>query len=258
MNRLVIKVGGNQIDDPVFIDDLASAISKMDLPPILVHGGGKEIGAVQKALGGEPVFINGLRVTDQIALSAAEMVLCGTVNTRLVAALLSKGVDAQGVSGVDRGFIRVEKVEHPGGDLGYVGHPVSVRIEVIEDLLSQNVVPVIAPISLGTDGIYNVNADDAASAIAAAYRDADLVFISNVPGVKVNERILSTLHASQVHGLIESEVIHSGMIPKVQAALSVFDKGVSSVRITDLAGLNQGYGTTIVASGYAEAMQIVV
>src|SRR6185503_20587184 len=131
MTTLVLKIGGNELDDPAFVADLARVVARMQPAPVLVHGGGKEIGAIQRALGGEPRFVGGLRVTDEAALQAAEMVLCGSVSTRLVAALVAAGADAQGLSGVDRGLIRVEKLQHPEGDLGRVGNPVAVRAEVL-------------------------------------------------------------------------------------------------------------------------------
>src|SRR5215207_1963658 len=147
-SNLVLKIGGNEIDDPAFVAELARVVAGLRPAPVLIHGGGKEIGAIQRALGGEPRFVGGLRVTDEYALKAAEMVLCGLVSTRLVAALLAAGADAQGLSGVDRGLIRVEKQEHRESDLGRVGRPVAVRAEVLRDLLDQSVVPVVAPISL--------------------------------------------------------------------------------------------------------------
>jgi acetylglutamate kinase len=244
----VLKIGGNDLDDPAFVAELARAVARMHPRPVLVHGGGKEIGVVQRALGGEPRFVAGLRVTDAAALQAAEMVVRGSVNTRLVAALLAAGVDAQGVSGVDRGLIRVERLVHPAGDLGRVGRPVAVRVEVLRSLLEQDVVPVIAPISLGPDGSYNVNADEAAGAIAAAFRSAEIVFVTNVPGVRVGDVIAPRLHAAQVAELIADGTISGGMIPKVQAALTALGAGVGKVRIVDLAGLNSASGTTIVAS----------
>src|SRR5919205_802091 len=102
---LILIIGGNELDDAAFVENLARVVAAMPSPPVLVHGGGKEIGMIQKALGGEPRFIAGLRVTDEAALHAAEMVLCGLVSTRLVAALLAAGIDAIGISGVDRGLI---------------------------------------------------------------------------------------------------------------------------------------------------------
>src|SRR5262245_1459226 len=118
MTTLVLKIGGNELDDPAFVEGLARAVAALRPVPVLIHGGGKEIGQLQQALGGQPRFVEGLRVTDETALKAAEMVLCGSVSTRLVAALIAAGADAQGLSGVDRGLIRVEKQLHPAGDLG--------------------------------------------------------------------------------------------------------------------------------------------
>src|SRR3954465_14843106 len=147
MTTLVLKIGGNEIDAPAFVAELARGVVGMRPVPVLVHGGGKEIGMIQRALGGEPRFVGGLRVTDTYALQAAEMVLCGLVSTRLVAALLAAGADAQGLSGVDRGLIRAEQQSPPDGDLGYVGRPVAVRAEILRALLDQYVLPVLAPIS---------------------------------------------------------------------------------------------------------------
>src|SRR6266498_5384804 len=246
MTTLVLKIGGNELDDPAFVAELARVVAGLRPAPVLVHGGGKEIGAIQRALGGEPRFVAGLRVTDEYALQAAEMVLCGLVSTRLVAALLAAGADAQGLSGVDRGLIRVERQSHPEGDLGHVGRPVAVRAEVLRVLLDQNVVPVLAPISLGPDGVYNVNADEAAGAVAAALGDAEVVFVTNVPGVLVAAVVAPQLTRATIAALIASGTIVGGMIPKVRAALTALDAGVRSARITNLAGLGQGSGTVIV------------
>ena len=245
MSTLVLKIGGNELDDAQFVRQLAQAVAAMRPAPVLVHGGGKEIGIIQKALGGEPRFVAGLRVTDETALQAAEMVLCGSVATRLAAALSAAGADVQGLSGVDRGLIRVEKQAHPEGDLGRVGRPVAVRAGVLLDLLRRGVVPVVAPISLGPDGPYNVNADEAAGAIAAAVGAAEVVFITNVPGVMVGGERAPQLTRAQVEALIADGTISGGMIPKVRAALSALDAGVRAARITSLAGLGQDAGTVI-------------
>ncbi|HEU4325660.1 MAG TPA: acetylglutamate kinase [Roseiflexaceae bacterium] len=246
-STLVLKVGGNELDDPAFVEQLAREVAALRPAPVLVHGGGKEIGIVQKALGGEPRFVAGLRVTDEAALQAAEMVLCGAVSTRLVAALLAAGADAQGLSGVDRGLIRAERQTHPEGDLGRVGRPVAVRAEVLSALLDGGVVPVLAPVSLGPDGVYNVNADEAAGAVAAALGDAEVVFVTNVPGVLVQGQIAPELRAGQIAALIDDGTISGGMIPKVRAALAALGAGVRSARITNLAGLRARGGTAIVS-----------
>jgi acetylglutamate kinase len=245
-SQLVLKIGGNELDDPAFVAELARVVAGLRPAPVLVHGGGKEIGVIQRALGGEPRFVGGLRVTDEYALQAAEMVLCGLVSTRLVAALLGAGADAQGLSGVDRGLIRAERQAHPEGDLGRVGRPVAVRAEVLRDLLVQAVVPVVAPISLGPEGAYNVNADEAAGAIASALEDAEVVFVTNVPGVLAGGALVPRLTQAEIADLIADGTISGGMIPKVRAALTALQAGVRSARITNLDGLSQGTGTVIV------------
>ncbi|GAB4175548.1 MAG: acetylglutamate kinase [Roseiflexaceae bacterium] len=246
MTTLVLKIGGNELDDPQFVEALAAAVAQLRPVPVLVHGGGKEIGILQKALGGEPRFIDGLRVTDAYALQAAEMVLCGSVSTRLVAALLAVGADAQGLSGVDRGLIRVEKQQHPLGDLGWVGKPVTVRAEVLRGLLSGGVIPVVAPISIGPGGVYNVNADEAAGALAAGLGDAEVVFVTNVAGVLVDGQRQAHLTSSQVEELIVQGIITGGMIPKVRSALAALAAGVRAARITNLQGLGDNSAGTVI------------
>jgi acetylglutamate kinase len=247
MTTLVLKVGGNELDDPAFVTAFAAAVAALRPAPVLVHGGGKEIGIVQKALGGEPRFVSGLRVTDAEALQAAEMVLCGSVSTRLVAALQAAGAEAQGLSGVDRGLIRVEKLQHPDGDLGRVGRPVAVRGALLLALLAEGAVPVVAPISLGPEGPYNVNADEAAGAIAAAIDADEVLFVTNVPGVLVEGAVAPLLSSADVEALIADGTISGGMIPKVRAALTALAAGVKAARITNLAGLGQlAAGTKIV------------
>jgi acetylglutamate kinase len=248
MTTLILKIGGNELDDPAFVAELARVVARLRPAPVLVHGGGKEIGVLQRALGGEPRFVAGLRVTDETALAAAEMVLCGTVSTRLVAALLAAGADAQGLSGVDRGLIRVEKARHPEGDLGWVGTPVSVRAGVLRCLLDDGVVPVVAPISLGEGGAYNVNADEVAGAVAAALEDAEVVFVTNMPGVIVDGAVAPDLAEGRIEALIADGTINGGMIPKVRAALTALGAGVRAARITNLAGLGNRSGTIITSS----------
>ncbi len=242
----VLKIGGNELDDPGFVTRLAAAVAALPTPPILVHGGGKEIGALQTALGGEPRFVAGMRVTDAVALTAAQMVLCGSVSTRLVAALLAAGCDALGMSGVDRGLIRVTRQTHPDGDLGFVGTVVAVRAELLHELLAAGVVPVIAPVSIGPEGPYNVNADEVAGAIAAALGDADVVFITNVPGVLAGGALQPQLSGAQIAALVADGTIAGGMLPKVRAAQAALAAGVRRARITDLDGLGTGAGTAVV------------
>jgi acetylglutamate kinase len=245
--RLVIKIGGGQVDDLRFLEGLVEVVRGMaDHEMLIVHGGGKEIASWQERLGLEPHFVEGLRVTDAQSLQVAEMVLSGLVNKRLVARLVAGGVAAVGLSGVDGGLIRVERMSHPAGDLGFVGRVVEVNPTSLEALLGQGLLPVISPISLGLDNqTYNVNADHAAQAIARAVGVKSLVFISDVPGVLVGGRPLPHLGTDQIEPLIRDGVIGGGMVPKVRSALAALAEGVLTVRITNLEGLRSGGGTVI-------------
>ncbi len=187
-----------------------------------------------------------MRVTDDESLKVAEMVLSGLVNKRLVARLVAADVPAVGLSGVDWGLIRVEKMTHPAGDLGWVGRIVEVYPGGLQTLIEQGVVPVVSPISLGLDGrTYNVNADHAALAVAVALQAEALVFVSNVPGVLIEGQLAPRLTVDEVEPLIEEGKIHGGMVPKVRSALEAVAGGVQEVRITDLDGLRRGSGTVV-------------
>jgi acetylglutamate kinase len=247
-SKLVIKFGGNEADDPHFVAGLVEAVQELqNVQPVIVHGGGKEIARLQTALNIVPQAIEGLRVTDSQSLDVAEMVLSGLVNKRLVARLVSAGVPAIGLSGVDGGLIRVEKMIHPAGDLGWVGRVVDVNITLLSSLLEQGLLAVISPISLGLDGhTYNVNADHAAVAVAVALRAAQLVFVSNVPGVLINGQVVACATARQAEEWIASGQVYGGMVPKVRSALEGVAAGIREVRITHLAGLRAGTGTTFV------------
>jgi acetylglutamate kinase len=201
---------------------------------------------MQARLGLKPVKVDGLRVTDAESLTVAQMVLSGLANKALVVALLAAGVEAVGLSGVDGGILRCQKKEVAGADLGFVGEIVSVRSDLLLQLTAQRIMPVVSPISLGIDGqVYNVNADEAAGAIAAALPARVLHFISNVPGVlDRNGRLIARLTPARTERLIDEGVIHGGMVPKVRAALDVIGRGVPQARIVDLAQLAQSGGTT--------------
>jgi acetylglutamate kinase len=171
------------------------------------------------------------------------MVLSGLVNKQLVEALLRAGVDAMGMSGVDRGLLQVEAWSP---ELGRVGRIVAVRTEVLLGFCAHGVVPVVSPISLGPQGHYNVNADHAAGAIAAALKAPHATFVTNVPGVRVGDEVARSLSVAQANELIAHAVITGGMIPKVQAALAAIASGVQQAIITDLPGLRSGTGTVFV------------
>lgn len=244
---IVLKIGGNELDQPGFVDQLAQTIAKSPVPLVLVHGGGKEISHLQEQLGIVPHYIDGLRVSDEASLGIAEMVLVGKVNSRLVRTLQLHGVEAQGLTGMDRGLIRARKLHHPQGDLGRVGEPVAVRGEVVLQLLGWGVTPVIAPICLGEDGgPLNVNADHVAGAVAKAIGAEKVIFATNVRGVLHNDQHIPTLNMALAEQLIDQQVIYGGMLPKVRTAQQLVAAGVPQVVITNLAGFLLNEGTAVI------------
>ncbi|HRN67174.1 MAG TPA: acetylglutamate kinase [Promineifilum sp.] len=248
----VIKIGGNEMNTPGFLEELARQIGGLAAatgePLVVVHGGGQEIATLQTRLGIEPVKVDGLRVTDAESLAVAQMVLSGHTNKAIVKAFLAAGLDAAGFSGIDGGLLRCRKKQHPTIDLGLVGEITGVRARFLNHFAMQGIIPVISPISLGEDGqTYNVNADEAAGAIAAALGAEHLDFVSNVPGVMEDGRLLSQLTAPQANALIDDGIINGGMIPKVRTALEALERGVPRVRIVNLAGLKGGGGTVFLS-----------
>lgn len=250
----VIKVGGNELDDPAFLDGLVNAVKSLRADgqtPVIVHGGGKAIADYQGRLGLETKFIEGLRVTDDASLDVAEMVLSGLMNKRIVRAMVAEDVRAAGISGVDDGTIYVEKLWSPHGDLGRVGDVQDVDAHLLNTLIDADIVPVVSPISFGAmDGLsYNVNADHAATAIAAKLGAVRLIFVSNVPGVLVAGRVVRAVTANQAEQWIEEGIIFGGMIPKVRSAVEAVRNGVAQAVITNLAGVQEGSGTGIIGGG---------
>lgn len=244
MNATVLKIGGNEIDDPDWLIKLAGVAGKHDGPLVLVHGGGKEISELQRALGAEPEWRDGLRVTTPEALRAVCMVLSGLVNKRLVSVLVGAGAKAVGVSGEDAGMFQAEP-KH-GGKLGRTGEIRKVDTTLLETLLGAGNLPVISPVSRGPDGgALNVNADDAAAALATALRAKRLLFVSNIPGVLAHGAVLSSLNASGVEALIAEGTASGGMAPKLRAAARAATSGVADVRIGNLDMLEHESGTKI-------------
>jgi acetylglutamate kinase len=247
----VLKVGGNQLDDAAFISGLARAVAglvQQGQPPVIVHGGGKLISALQQKFGIEPRTIGGLRVTDADSLLIVQMVLIGQVNPTLVSALQQAGVEAEGLNGADRSLLHAVPLTHPDGDLGRVGTITAVRAAIIHEVLARGVVPVIAPLGVGTDGgFFNVNADQAAGAIAAAMGAERVTFVTNVPGVLADGKPIDRLSQADARELIRRGIAAGGMAVKLEAAFSALAAGVPGACITDLVGLADGGGTVIQA-----------
>jgi acetylglutamate kinase len=243
----VVKLGGNELDRPGFLAELASALEAMPQEVVVVHGGGKAVDALQQRLGIESVKVAGMRVTDDESIQAAVMSLCGWVNKLIVAELVGHGIDAVGLCGVDAGMIQVEKLRGEGADLGWVGRITHVRVEVLSNLLSQGLIPIVAPISIGPEHrLYNVNADQVAAGIASAMHAEALDFVSNVSGILVEGHLLKKIDQTRSARLIAEGKINGGMLPKVSAALEALSGGVTAVRIVDMAGLPQAdLGTTL-------------
>jgi len=240
----VLKIGGNELNEPGFLPLLAEWVAGVGEPIVIVHGGGRDIAMMQSRVGLRPKKVDGLRITDPHSLTVAQMVLSGHTNKQVVASLLAAGVDAVGLSGVDGRLLTAAKKEHPTTDLGLVGEIEAVRAGLLLNLSAQGITAVISPISLGQDGfIYNVNADEAASAIALALSADRLDFISNVPGVLHGGHVVPRLTAAETEKLISRRVINGGMVPKVRGALTAVSRGIPQARIVNLNGLLQSGGT---------------
>ena len=236
----VVKVGGNELDDPAFLADLSVAVAAFPGPLVLVHGGGKEITAALDREGLPVQFVQGLRVTSPEAMAVMQQVVCGTINKRVVMRLVAAGVRALG--GLDLGLLRCLPHRPDGADLGRVGVVTAVDGSAIRAMLAQGWLPVFAPVALGAnDGLsYNVNADMVAQAIAAALDGAELLFVTNVAGVILDGAVVPHLTTAAVAAAIANGAISGGMIPKVRAALSALAAGATSARITNLAGFAAG------------------
>jgi acetylglutamate kinase len=246
---LVLKIGGNQVEDEAFLEGFVTTVRSLlgEYAVVVVHGGGKEIADLHAQLGVTFETVEGLRATSVESLRLVEMVLNGLVNTRLVRHLVNGGVDAIGLSGIDMGLVQVKPLTVNGRDLGRVGAVQTVNGEALLQLLDLGLTPVIAPVSLGVDGLaYNVNADHVAAGVAKAVEAAKLIFVSNVPGVQVTGRTMRALTVQQIDGLIADGHITGGMIPKVRSATEAVLSGVHQAVITDLTGLAKDSGTAVI------------
>ena len=237
---IVVKYGGSaMVDDDLkkrVIEDV-SLLKLVGFKPIIVHGGGKEISNMVKRLGMEPRFVNGLRVTDEETMEVAEMVL-NKVNKSLVQLVQSLGVKAIGISGKDGGLLKVEKKYSDGADIGFVGEITEVNPDIIFDMLKKDYLPIICPIGMDDDfQTYNINADDAACAIAKALGAEKLAFLTDIEGVYKDphdpETLISELTVSEEESLMDDGFIGGGMLPKLHNCIDAIENGVSRVHILD-------------------------
>lgn len=237
---IVVKYGGSAMIDEELkksvIEDVV-LLKLVGFKPIIVHGGGKEISRWVSKVGMETQFVNGLRVTDADTMELAEMVL-SKVNKGLVAKVQSLGVKAAGISGKDGGLLTVKKKYSDGQDIGFVGEVTKVDTQIITDLLEKDFLPIVFPVGMDSEfNTYNINADDAASAIATALKAEKLAFLSDVEGVRLDpedpESVISELYIPEAKELIDSGIVAGGMLPKIQNCIDALNKGVSRVHIMD-------------------------
>ncbi len=221
----VVKIGGNDLDREAWVAACARALVPA-APVVVVHGGGQAVSAWSRRLGLPVEKRDGLRVTTPEIAEVVEMVLGGPVNRLLVTALRAAGLDAIGLSGVDGGLLAARPAA--GGGLGRVGEITAVRASLLESLLLAGLTPVVAPVAPAVDegGVpFNVNADHAAAAIAAALQADELLFVSDVPGVEIDGVAQPTLAASEIESLIEVGVAADGMAAKLRAAAQALEAG---------------------------------
>lgn len=243
---LVVKYGGNAMTDPelerTFARDIV-LLKLVGMNPIVVHGGGPQIGKLLEKLSIPTRFVDGMRVTDGDTMDVVEMVLGGLVNQKIVSLINSNGGQAVGITGKDGELIRARQLRlatsaaNPDGDvdIGQVGEVVSINTGVLDTLINSRFVPVIAPIGVGADGgSFNINADVVAGKIAQALKAEKLVLLTNRPGVlDADGTTLTSLSASEVRRLIAAGTINEGMLPKTNCALEALEAGVKSVQIID-------------------------
>ena len=245
---VVVKYGGNAMGEEGVAEHFAQDIVLMrqtGIDPVVVHGGGPQIGAMLKRLEIKSSFVDGLRVTDQAAIDVVEMVLTGTINKQIVSAINSKGGKAVGISGKDgqlivaKKLVRTKRNPETGQmetiDLGFVGEPDKINIEVVRSIVRSDMVAVIAPIGIGEKGeTYNINADTVAGAVAGALNADRMLLLTDVPGVMDRDgKLIEQLTTTEARALIADGTISGGMIPKVETCIDAVERGVSAAVVLD-------------------------
>ncbi len=237
---VVVKYGGHAMGDEKLARDFAKDMVLLELSgvkPVVVHGGGPQIGAMLKKLGIKSEFSDGLRVTDKETIEVVEMVLAGSINKQIVGFINAEGGHAIGLCGKDGNMVIAKKAAQTreSVDLGFVGEPSKVDTTVLDQVLGRELIPVLAPIAAGADGeTFNVNADTFAGAIAGALKAKRLLFLTDVPGVLDKDKnLIKQLRIDEIHALIADGTITGGMIPKVETCIYALEQGVEGVVILD-------------------------
>ena len=243
---VVVKYGGHAMGDEAVARDFARdmvLLEQSGVNPVVVHGGGPQIGSMLKKLGIESHFSGGLRVTDKQTVEIVEMVLAGSINKQIVGYINAEGGRAIGLCGKDGNMVIATKLARGGDagapheeiDLGFVGEPSTVDSTVLDQVLGRELIPVLAPVAQGADGAtYNINADTFAGAIAGALEAKRLLFLTDVPGVlDRNKMLIKHLRVGDIPGLIADGTITGGMIPKVETCIYAIERGVEGVVILD-------------------------
>ena len=245
---IVIKYGGNAMADSDLVESFCNDIvflKQSGLKPVIVHGGGPQIGSMLERLGIKTKFESGMRITDEDTLEVVEMVLAGRINKNIASKINSSGGKAVGISGKDGSMIVAEKLTKQNGsnesniekiiDLGYVGFPKKINNTIIETLIKDDFIPIIAPLGIGVDGkTYNINADTAAGAIASSLKSKRLLNLTDVEGViDSNNNLLEEVNGKKIDEMIESGEVSGGMIPKLNTCLDSVNNGVDAAVIVD-------------------------
>ena len=245
---IVIKYGGNAMADSDLVESFCNDIvflKQSGLKPVIVHGGGPQIGSMLERLGIKTKFESGMRITDEDTLEVVEMVLAGRINKNIASKINSSGGKAVGISGKDGSMIVAEKLTKQNRsnesniekiiDLGYVGFPKKINNTIIETLIKDDFIPIIAPLGIGVDGkTYNINADTAAGAIASSLKSKRLLILTDVEGViDSNNNLLEEVNGKKIDEMIESGEVSGGMIPKLNTCLDSVNNGVDAAVIVD-------------------------
>jgi acetylglutamate kinase len=245
---IVIKYGGNAMADSDLVESFCNDIvflKQSGLKPVIVHGGGPQIGSMLERLGIKTKFESGMRITDENTLEVVEMVLAGRINKNIASKINSSGGKAVGISGKDGSMIVAEKLTKQNSsnesniekiiDLGYVGFPKKINNTIIETLIKDDFIPIIAPLGIGVDGkTYNINADTAAGAIASSLKSKRLLILTDVEGViDSNNNLLEEVNGKKIDEMIESGEVSGGMIPKLNTCLDSVNNGVDAAVIVD-------------------------